>query len=1076
MSLVQVYMDLVGFIIGEILVGYLDQIYSHIPIPQMELVNDVHSLLQGNISLPTIYIINIYSQWSNPWFGSSLNITCLPVYPSCDDTTCQKNSYCLMFESGPTCICEEGYNKYEDGSCLKPEIENEIIQCGTCDTDSGKNEWTNWLNSDHPSNSGSTGDWESLNGFKMNQVCPNPSGIEARRTNGIINTPLVTHISPEAGFWCINSEQDGTICDDFEVRFCCPKYQIGSCEEIGFNWSSWINGDNEAGTGDWEMTTSMGDSDICSNPQGIRAREVGHSDEVGSIANPEVTHIDLNLGFWCLHEENQFDCPDFEVSYCCPAGIVDDSGITTISLGECQTDVYKWTNWLNSDSPDGPGDQELIHNFAQNQICQTPLAIQARTVSNVGNAENLHINLESGFLCLNDKNQGQCADFEVRFCCPIFKTGECDQRGYVWTGWYNDDRDEPSNRRAQKLWVSSSQEIEEVQVYGEGGACRSPLASHVRVRPTGSTSFQTVMTEYAKELKFDLTPSKYHCVNEGQDNDRKCVDMEISFCCPASLEVRSSTSTSSTSNSMLDNGWNGDGWMDGLGRLTDIEAGGDGFSCTESGYEWSQAINVDNPNSDGDWETLFNHPIGSTCANPTAIKATPLDDGAMDVYHLHLDFGFYCLNSEQNDGNVCADFEVQYCCPKYQIGHCNLKGYDWTDWLNNDIPADSGDWELLASLNPNQACSHPTGVKVKDVGIGGSVNPTHLSLRGFYCLNEEQPAGLKCADFAVSYCCPVANEINCEKADCGENRWCMETITGSKCICGDDDYNDDSDDDDFILTEQGTCLPADLNDSKTTVTVNDVIYDAFTVGHCNGEGHDWSNIFNKDTPTTGSGDFELFSDLTRGEICLNPTGMRALTSSTGQTNWPLVIDLEIGLICIESDQIGPSCFDYGVQYCCPSRQIGTCDQQLGYSWTDWQDVDDGDGFGDWEFNKIETSCVNPTGLKVDTVWDNPFNAVTHLDLELGFWCLNEENNDVMCEDYQVSWCCPTLQEGICDDYGHVWKNWIDLDNPDGENGDVELKSFMAESDTCLNPTAIRAQISDNGRNRVRYILELNYLI
>ena len=85
------------------------------------------------------------------------------------------------------------------------------------------------------------------------------------------------------------------------------------------------------------------------------------------------------------------------------------------------------------------------------------------------------------------------------------------------------------------------------------------------------------------------------------------------------------------------------------------------------------------PDSDGDWETYFNYPMGAVCANPTAIKATPLDGGALDVYHLHLDFGFYCLNSEQNDGNICADFEVQLCCPKTQNGHCDIKGYEWTD-------------------------------------------------------------------------------------------------------------------------------------------------------------------------------------------------------------------------------------------------------------------------------------------------------------------------------------------------------------------------------------------------------------
>ena len=220
-------------------------------------------------------------------------------------------------------------------------------------------------------------------------------------------------------------------------------------------------------------------------------------------------------------------------------------------------------------------------------------------------------------------------------------------------------------------------------------------------------------------------------------------------------------------------------------------------------------------------------------------------------------------------------------------------------------------------------------------------------------------------------------------------------------------------------------------------------------------------------------DYELFSDLTRGEACIDQTGIRALTSPTGQTNWPLVVDLDIGLICIEAEQTGPSCFDYGVQYCCSKTQVGSCDEQLGYSWTDWQDVDDGDGFGDWEFNKIETSCANPTAIKVQTVWNTTFNSVTHIDIDLGFWCLNEENNDVTCEDYQVAWCCPTLQEGSCSAYGHVWKSWINLDDPDGENGDVELKAFVSEADSCPKPTGIKVKSIRHQRIDTRHEIGIN---
>ena len=111
-----------------------------------------------------IYLLQTltYSEWANPWFGTSLNVTCIPVYPSCDDTECPKNGYCLMFQSGPICLCEEGYSKYEDGSCLKPELETGSILCGSCDLE--RDQWTDWLNSDNPT--GSSGDWETLAGFE----------------------------------------------------------------------------------------------------------------------------------------------------------------------------------------------------------------------------------------------------------------------------------------------------------------------------------------------------------------------------------------------------------------------------------------------------------------------------------------------------------------------------------------------------------------------------------------------------------------------------------------------------------------------------------------------------------------------------------------------------------------------------------------------------------------------------------------------------------------------------------------------------------------------------------------------
>ena len=318
-------------------------------------------------------------------------------------------------------------------------------------------------------------------------------------------------------------------------------------------------------------------------------------------------------------------------------------------------------------------------------------------------------------------------------------------------------------------------------VYSEGAACTRPLHSEVRVRPTGSTSFQAVMTTYAKELNFVQTPTTYHCVNEDQPGGRKCVDMEIRFCCPSELEIG---------------------------------------HCEHEGYDWTPVMNIDSPDGDGDWEMIESLPMGSVCPKPKAIRVDPVSAGSREFFHIDIEKGFNCVNEEQTNGETCADFQVQYCCPSTIIGHCDLKGYEWTDWLSDDTPDGTGDWELLSRFDPNQACSNPTGVKINDIGTGGSMEKYHLSLDGLFCINEEQSSGL-CTDFAVSFCCPIQTDKSCETAACDGNEWCAETINGPVCKCGDDDYNIDPDDDDYFELEDGSCV-ASSTDSKTTETIDGV--------------------------------------------------------------------------------------------------------------------------------------------------------------------------------------------------------------------------------------------------------------
>ena len=216
-----------------------------------------------------------------------------------------------------------------------------------------------------------------------------------------------------------------------------------------------------------------------------------------------------------------------------------------------------------------------------------------------------------------------------------------------------------------------------------------------------------------------------------------------------------------------------------------------------------------------DYELITNFNAASVCANPAAVEARGTS-GQSDYTHISKALGFYCLESEQDDGS-CDDYEVRFCCPKYQLGECNQKGYDWTEWIDNDDPADLGDMENFAALQPNLACRNPTAIKAKDNNAGildnTSDQVTHIDMTGFYCFNSEQSNGLPCSDFSVSYCCPTDEPVmTCNSAGvCPENEWCLETSSGPQCTCGDDDFNVDWDDADYVEYEDGTCLHTDAS-------------------------------------------------------------------------------------------------------------------------------------------------------------------------------------------------------------------------------------------------------------------------
>merc|ERR1711892_1283351 len=324
--------------------------------------------------------------------------------------------------------------------------------------------WTDMLNADDPQG---FGDWEALRSHP--QVCAFPVGVEASRVDAANADAQVVHVSKEYGFWCINSEQDTVQCIDWQVRFCCPKYETGTCDTTSgaYAWTAFTSHDTPGvGIGDFETLTFLAENDVCSSPTGVKAQMVS-----GSTGEDVVTHIDTNRGFWCLNEEQPSgECADFEVSHCCPIPQKDDLNVTYVMDSTCDDPAYGWTRYMNTSTPsETDGDYETLGNFARLSVCDNPTGIRARA-SGLGATENVHINVNSGFWCVNDENSEECADWDVQFCCPMYKTGDCTAEQGSWTGWYNDEW----QKKNERIWVSSREERETLQMYGDGAACANP--------------------------------------------------------------------------------------------------------------------------------------------------------------------------------------------------------------------------------------------------------------------------------------------------------------------------------------------------------------------------------------------------------------------------------------------------------------------------------------------------------------------------------------------------------------------------------------------------------------------------
>ena len=91
---------------------------------------------------------------------------------------------------------------------------------------------------------------------------------------------------------------------------------------------------------------------------------------------------------------------------------------------------YEWTDWLDRDDPSDSGDFELLDAFEPYEACRNPLAIKVQDIGPDGSFYKTHLDLQSGFYCLNEEQENgkSCSDFAVSFCCPV-RDLTCEAKG-----------------------------------------------------------------------------------------------------------------------------------------------------------------------------------------------------------------------------------------------------------------------------------------------------------------------------------------------------------------------------------------------------------------------------------------------------------------------------------------------------------------------------------------------------------------------------------------------------------------------------------------------------------------------
>ena len=104
--------------------------------------------------------------------------------------------------------------------------------------------WSPWLDRDDP---GGHCDCETLADLVRENhpgACENPLALQARRRSdqtpveALAGSVVFRHYNTDVGFTCFNSDQaGGRLCEDYEVRMCCPEPAPGNLIFATRSWT-----------------------------------------------------------------------------------------------------------------------------------------------------------------------------------------------------------------------------------------------------------------------------------------------------------------------------------------------------------------------------------------------------------------------------------------------------------------------------------------------------------------------------------------------------------------------------------------------------------------------------------------------------------------------------------------------------------------------------------------------------------------------------------------------------------------------------------------------------------------------